>query len=135
MLITILLCVASLAALVGAIAGARYLFLCPALEKHVASTRPDFKTDQAGSTSWNQTRWALDRVRTRTGLTAIITYAIGMATLIPLQSLLKAAEKTTSAPTVIMLLLTAALLSVGLRSIVHNSRTSELDMRRRYPTF
>ncbi len=134
MLLTFLYTVAALAALVGAIAGIVYPFTCRALERHLASPQPDFSTDEVGCKGWNTTRWALDKVRLRTGLTAICAYAVGMAALIPLQSILKAAENTASVPSVFMLVLTVALLTVGITSIFHNDRQSKIDMKRRFPS-
>ncbi|MFA6211731.1 MAG: hypothetical protein WC714_19990 [Candidatus Obscuribacterales bacterium] len=134
MLITFLYTVAALAALVGAIAAIRYPFTCRALERHLASPRPDFKVDEVACKGWNTTRWALDKVRLRTGLTGICTYAVGMVALVPLQSILKAAETPSSAPMVFILLLTAALLTVGITSVFHNGRESDIDMKRRFPS-
>ncbi|MFA7341363.1 MAG: hypothetical protein WC028_31565 [Candidatus Obscuribacterales bacterium] len=134
MLLTFLYTVAALAAVVGAIAAVRYPFTCRALERHSASPRPDFKTDEVASKSWNTTRWALDKARLRTGLTGICTYAVGMVALIPLQSILKSAESPSSVPMVIMLVLTAALLTVGITSVFHNGRLSDIDMKRRFPS-
>lgn len=134
MLLTFLYTVAALAAVVGAIAAVRYPFTCQALERHSASPRPDFKTDEVACKEWNKTRWALDKVRLRTGLTSICTYAVGMVALIPLQSILKSAESPSSVPMVIMLVLTAALLTVGITSVFHNGRQSDIDMKRRFPS-
>ncbi len=134
MLLTFLYTVAALAALVAAIAGIVYPFTCRSLERHIASPRPDFSSDEVGCKDWNTTRWALDKVRLRTGLTAICAYAVGMVALIPLQSILKAAESTSSLPAVFMLVLTVALMTVGITSIFHNSRESEIDMKRRFPS-
>jgi hypothetical protein len=125
--------VAALAAVVGAIAAVRYPFTCRALERHSASPRPDFKTDEVACKDWNTTHWALDKVRLRTGLTGICTYAVGMVALILLQSILKSADPS-SAPMVIILVLTAALLTVGITSVFHNGRLSEIDMKRRFPS-
>ncbi len=133
MLLTFLYTVAALASLVGAIAAVRYPFTCRALERHIASERPDFKTDEVASKEWNTTRWALDKVRLRTGLTGICTYAVGMVALIPLQSILKSADPS-SAPMVFMLVLTVALLTVGITSVFHNGRQSDIDMKRRFPS-
>jgi hypothetical protein len=134
MLLTFLYTVAALAAVIGAIAAVCYPFTCRALERHSASPQPDFKTDQVACKDWNTTRWALDKVRLRTGLTGICTYAVGMVAFIPLQSILKAAEDTSWVPSVFMLVLTAALLIVGITSIFHNDRQSEIDMKRRFPS-
>jgi hypothetical protein len=133
MLLTFLYTVAALASLVGAIAAIVYPFTCRALERHIASPQPDFSSDEVACKGWNTTRWALDKVRLRTGLTAICAYAVGMVAFIPLQSILKAAENTSWVPSVFMLVLTVALLIVGITSIFHNGRQSEIDMKRRFP--
>ncbi|CAN5219103.1 hypothetical protein BH11CYA1_BH11CYA1_34850 [soil metagenome] len=134
MLITFLYTVAALAALVGAIAGIRYPSSCRALERHLGSAQPEFRVDEAACKAWNQSRWGLDKVRLRIGLVSICSYAVGMVALIPLQSILRAAEDNSSAPMVLILILTAALLTVGISSIFHNSRLFDLDMKRRFPS-
>ena len=134
MLITFLYTVAVLAAVVGAIAAICYPFTCRALERHRASPQPDFRSDEVACKDWNKTRWALDKVRLRTGLVEISSYGVGMAALIPLQSIHKAAENPSAVLTVVMLVLTAALLTVGITSIFHNGRQSDIDMKRRFPS-
>ena len=134
MLLTFLYTVAALASLVGAIAAIVYPFTCRSLERHLASPQPDFRSDEVGCKAWNTSRWALDKVRLRTGLTVICAYAVGMVAFIPLQSILKAAENTSWVPSLLMLVLTGAMLTVGITSIFHNDRQSKIDMKRRFPS-
>jgi hypothetical protein len=133
MLLTILFLLATVAAIVGAIAGIIYPFTCKALEKHLDSTVPKNAEDEQGNTAWYKKRWALDKTRTRTALSVLGAYAVGMFSLIPVQSMLKTAGSSSNAPIFVMLVLTAALLTVGLRSTIHNDRDFKRDMKRSFP--
>jgi hypothetical protein len=133
MLLTILFAMATIAALVGAIAGIVYPFKCKALEQHLASPLPEYKEDSAAYGAWYKKRWALDKMRLHTGLYAIIAYAVGMFSLLAVQGLLKSADIQTHAPFILMLVLSAGLVFVSVRSTTHNSRESSLDLKRRYP--
>jgi len=133
MLLTVLFSLATIAAIVGAIAGLVYPFKCRALELHLDSTVPEYAEDKEGHSAWYQKRWRLDKTRARTGLYALGAYAVGMFSLIPVQSMLKTAGSTSNAPLIVMLVLSAGLLIVGLRSVIHNGREFELDLKRRYP--
>ena len=132
MIIAILYTLAALAAVVGAIAGILYPFTCKALENHLGTTIPDFKEDEAGFGAWYKKRWALDKKRKNIGLPALGAYAVGMFSLIVAQALTKAPAMV-GYPLVAMLVLTAALLVIGLRSTIHNSRIFTLELRQRYP--
>lgn len=130
MLYATLYTLATIAAVVAAIAGVSYQFRCAALEKHMRAERPDYRTEAEAFVVWRNKRWALDKLRLRFGLAAIISYAVGMAALIPLQSILKAAETPSNIPSILIGLLSLGLLAVGLRSTVHNSRLQTIEFDR-----
>ncbi len=132
MLVTVLLSLATLAAIVGAFAGLLYPSRCKALEKHLDSSTPDYAEDKDGHGAWYKKRWSLESKRTRTGLWVICAYAVGMASLVPVQAILKTTGLD-NFPMVLMIVLSVALALVGLRSMIHNSREFELDLKRRYP--
>ena len=133
MLFNLLLTVALIAAAVSIFVSITYPFRCSALEKHLRTTRPDYKEDKEGLTVWQQTRWALEKVRMRTGLAGIIVYAVGMASILPLSSMVPKTGPEHQFVLALMLTISLSLLVVGLRSVFHNNREFELDLKRRYP--
>lgn len=130
MLYTTLYTLATIAAVVATIAGVTYQFRCAALEKHLRGERPDHRTEAEAFVVWRNKRWALDKLRLRFGLAGIISYAVGMAALIPLQLLLKAAETPSYIPNILIGLLWLGMLAVGLRSMVHNDRLQTIESDR-----
>jgi hypothetical protein len=133
MLLTVLFSLATIAAVVGGFAGLIYPFKCWSLERHLDSTAPEYVEDEQGNEAWYQKRYAKDKTRKRTALYALGAYLVGMFSLIPVNSMLKAVGSTSHAPMIIMLVLTAGLLIVGLCSAIHNDSAYKLDMKRRYP--
>jgi hypothetical protein len=131
--IPILLVLAILATVVGSIAGLWYPSTCTALENHLKSPLPQHAEDPDGYGQWYKRRWALDKKRTRVALWGIGAYALGMFSLIPVQTAFKHAEAGSHLPLILMLILTAAELTIGIRSVSHNGREFELDMKRKYP--
>ncbi|MBS1991452.1 MAG: hypothetical protein JSS83_13100 [Cyanobacteria bacterium SZAS LIN-3] len=116
----------------------RYPTLCSALERHLASPRPDYREDKEGFSAWQQCRWALDKTRTRCALLGLGAYAVGMISLIPAMQFLKTAPGFFGFPAEtelfgLMLVITGNVLVIGLRSTIHNGREFELDLKRRYP--
>jgi len=133
MLFNLLLTVALIAAAVSIYVSVSYLFRCSALEKHLGTTRPDFKADQAGMTAWQQTRWTLERKRVRVGLIGILDYAVGMAVILPLGLMVPKTGPEHQFIFALLIVVSIGLLVVGLRSVFHNNREFELDLKRRYP--
>jgi len=133
MLFNLLLTVALIAAAVSIYVSISYLFRCSALEKHLRTTRPDYKEDKAGMTAWQQTRWALERKRVRVGLIGIVDYAVGMAVILPLSSMVPKTGPEHQFIFALLIIVSIGLLVVGLRSVFHNNREFELDLKRRYP--
>jgi hypothetical protein len=131
MLYATLCTLATIAAVVATISGVSYQFRCAALEKHLRGERPDYRTEAEAFVVWRNKRWALDKLRLRFGLAVIISYAVGMAALIPMQSMLKAAETPSNIPSILIGLLSLGMLAVGLRSIVHNDRLQTMEFDRR----
>lgn len=133
MLIATLLILAGLTALFAAVAAVYYQFCCSSLEAHLRAERPDYATAREAFTIWREKRWALDKVRLRVGLAGIGCYGVGMAALIPVQNAYRIAENSSHLPMVFMVMLSVALVAVALRSMLHNDRLFEIDMKRQFP--
>jgi hypothetical protein len=133
MLVNLLLTLATLAAVVAAVAGILYPFKCKALERHLDTTPPEYAEDEQGYSAWYKQRWSLDTTRGRTALWGLGGYVVGLFSLIPIMDPLKSAASTSHLPTILILVLTGSIWIIAGRSFLYSNRQSALDLKRRYP--
>ena len=132
MLTTILFTLAALATYLGFAAGIKYLCVCTAIERHLATIRPLYTKDPTAFSSWQRQNRRLKRIRMRAGLTGLCAYAVGMSSLTWSQIMLTAIATTFYVELMMAVVLGASVIAIGIRSTVHFSRTVALELKNRY---
>jgi hypothetical protein len=130
---TIGIVLGAMAALVSVVVCVAFPMACKALERHLATPQPNFREDETGSQLWRERRWALDKYRLRVAMLGIGTYGVGMMVVTFMLAGLKSDGQSHPYVFACMMVTTASLLILSARAAIHNSRVSDLDMRRQYP--
>jgi hypothetical protein len=132
---TTLLALACIPTLAGVLAGLLYPGTCKAKEEYEAVEAPSRKEDETAYNIWRETHRILEHKRICTAMVVLGSYLLSMICLIPAQEIAEAGSTEATLVTALMAAISAPMLIITIRSLMHNDRLLDISMSKHYSSW